>query len=354
MSKLKETLAAVQHEIWSQWMKHLFSSCVETKKRSIYLDLTQVERWKRQMNTPYEDLTEKEKDLDREQAAKILTVLDPEMKEKLYVTEPEKPTSTFKLGDRVKVSYPFDGIGTVTGFESGQVDVHITEYDGDVSGWSSCSTGLGKSYSVSLASVEHVETPQAPAFKEGDKVSVRPDVLFNCVKGKVTEVREKMVRVLITHSTLKGYDEGNTYNMSPDNLTQAKEEAPAPVKLPFKNGSRVRVRRFGITDFSEKIKGTVVARNTDRGIYHVDITDSEVDAFQEQQIYGFEAEDMQLLPLVIVGAAVSVTLPSFTVLGNISKVYPEGFVSVFVHTSDCPRFCVECEYILQDRDLEFV
>jgi hypothetical protein len=86
---LREALAALQHEIWSHWMKYQFSCCHEevdvvflrgdsTGARIIPAE--KVERWQRQTNQHYDMLSEKERDSDREQADKILALLDrPEL-----------------------------------------------------------------------------------------------------------------------------------------------------------------------------------------------------------------------------------------------------------------------------------
>lgn len=87
--ELRERLAEVSHEIWSHWMKWQFSVCESSIElasgKRIELGMKQlipdakVERWTRQLETPYEELTEQEKESDREQADKILAVLvDPE------------------------------------------------------------------------------------------------------------------------------------------------------------------------------------------------------------------------------------------------------------------------------------
>ena len=76
-----EALSDVQHDIWSHWMQHQFSRFHESPCAdgapgfwfSVHPD--DAGRWKRQMETPYEDLTEKEKDSDRDQAEKVLKVL---------------------------------------------------------------------------------------------------------------------------------------------------------------------------------------------------------------------------------------------------------------------------------------
>lgn len=62
MKELKEELAAQAHYAWSYWMKYMFSKCIDhgpTADMQIPKEL--VERWKRQMNTEYKDLSEEER-----------------------------------------------------------------------------------------------------------------------------------------------------------------------------------------------------------------------------------------------------------------------------------------------------
>lgn len=72
-----EQAAAEQHEIWSHWMKYLFSQCkelemelpndsVKVKTGNLIIPVEKVERWRLQMNTPYSQLSEKEKQSDRD------------------------------------------------------------------------------------------------------------------------------------------------------------------------------------------------------------------------------------------------------------------------------------------------
>ena len=65
-NKEVERIAAVQHEIWSHWMRFLFGECVVIAPAEL------ERRWRRQMNTPYAELTEEEKESDREQARKVI------------------------------------------------------------------------------------------------------------------------------------------------------------------------------------------------------------------------------------------------------------------------------------------
>lgn len=70
-----ERLADLQHEIWSHWMKYLFSVSIENDDGTVTLSADKVGRWKRQMLTPYKDLSSREQKSDIEQARKILNII---------------------------------------------------------------------------------------------------------------------------------------------------------------------------------------------------------------------------------------------------------------------------------------
>lgn len=71
-SNSRETIARIQHDIWSRWMKYMLT-CGEYDKRGNWImPKEKVERWHRQMNTPYSELTEKERDSDRERADRVM------------------------------------------------------------------------------------------------------------------------------------------------------------------------------------------------------------------------------------------------------------------------------------------
>jgi hypothetical protein len=69
----REQLADISHEIWSSWTRWQFSVCTPNADGSLTIPASLVERWTRQMNTPYAELSEREKDSDREQADKIMS-----------------------------------------------------------------------------------------------------------------------------------------------------------------------------------------------------------------------------------------------------------------------------------------
>lgn len=75
MEEIRESLASTQHDIWSHWMRWQFSCCTQNEDGSMTIPAAKVERWKRQMETPYSELTDSEQESDRHQADKIIEAL---------------------------------------------------------------------------------------------------------------------------------------------------------------------------------------------------------------------------------------------------------------------------------------
>jgi hypothetical protein len=84
---LREALAEYAHQAWSGWMKYLFGKGeygwadgpVEANRRAERVWMMPqwaVERWQRQMNTPYADLPESEKESDRKEADEMLAIVN--------------------------------------------------------------------------------------------------------------------------------------------------------------------------------------------------------------------------------------------------------------------------------------
>jgi hypothetical protein len=69
---LIEALAALSHDQWSGWMKHLFQFGTQNEDGTFMMDADRVERWRRQMDTPYADLSDGEKESDRKEARRML------------------------------------------------------------------------------------------------------------------------------------------------------------------------------------------------------------------------------------------------------------------------------------------
>lgn len=68
--KLREQLAAIEHERWADWQKYVHG---KGKARVVdgeavwCLPMSSVRHWNRQIATPYAELSEREKQSDREQ-----------------------------------------------------------------------------------------------------------------------------------------------------------------------------------------------------------------------------------------------------------------------------------------------
>ena len=63
---LLEKLADSEHERWSRWMRWMFTDTNYTEEN--------VARWKKQMRTPYSELSEGEKDSDRKEARRTIEI----------------------------------------------------------------------------------------------------------------------------------------------------------------------------------------------------------------------------------------------------------------------------------------
>jgi hypothetical protein len=74
-SDLLETLAAIEHERWSHWQRYVHSKCTRAADGSLTIPAELVERWATQMRTPYPELSDKEKESDREQVRRYLPVI---------------------------------------------------------------------------------------------------------------------------------------------------------------------------------------------------------------------------------------------------------------------------------------
>ena len=78
MENLLEDLAELEHKQWAHWTKYMLDRLEqlesEQDSHDPYKVLHQKENWRRQIATPYSELTEKEKDSDRSWASKSLEI----------------------------------------------------------------------------------------------------------------------------------------------------------------------------------------------------------------------------------------------------------------------------------------
>lgn len=74
--QLIENLADLEHAQWSHWTKYMLDNLTEKN----------IQRWKKQIETPHSELSEKEKESDMEWARKVLKILHPD-EEKIKISD---------------------------------------------------------------------------------------------------------------------------------------------------------------------------------------------------------------------------------------------------------------------------
>ena len=84
MTEKRELQAALEHDQWAHWTKYLLEQLglwgppkAELLKIGNPKQVENLLRWRRQCETPYAELSEKEKDSDREWADKSIAILLP-------------------------------------------------------------------------------------------------------------------------------------------------------------------------------------------------------------------------------------------------------------------------------------
>jgi hypothetical protein len=75
LDRLMEALAGVEHERWSHWQGYMHSKCKRASDGSLIIPRELVDQWERQLATPYSDLSEAEKESDREQVRRYLPLI---------------------------------------------------------------------------------------------------------------------------------------------------------------------------------------------------------------------------------------------------------------------------------------
>ena len=68
MNELKEKLATIEHERWADWQRHVHCMCIPSAiENGMVIPTHLVQQWERQINTSYADLSEEERQSDRDQ-----------------------------------------------------------------------------------------------------------------------------------------------------------------------------------------------------------------------------------------------------------------------------------------------
>jgi hypothetical protein len=76
LDELLETLASVEHERWTHWQRYMHNQCIpHGDGGALLIPADLVKRWEKQIDTPYSELTDEEKESDRDQVRKYLPLI---------------------------------------------------------------------------------------------------------------------------------------------------------------------------------------------------------------------------------------------------------------------------------------
>lgn len=75
LDALVDTLAAIEHDRWAHWQSYVHSKCSRQSDGSLVIPAELVQRWERQIRTPFDQLSESEKNSDRDQVFNYLAVI---------------------------------------------------------------------------------------------------------------------------------------------------------------------------------------------------------------------------------------------------------------------------------------
>ena len=86
MNELKKKLAAIEHERWADWQRHVHHQCAKVVVKNIdtgsrVIPERLVTKWDRQISTPYAALSEAEKQKDRDQVDRYWPLIEKHVAE---------------------------------------------------------------------------------------------------------------------------------------------------------------------------------------------------------------------------------------------------------------------------------
>lgn len=74
--ELVEQLADKEHESWARWMAYLFSRCEPNSDGSLHVPSDYVASLQKQIDASYAELSEQEKQYDRDEVACIMPIIE--------------------------------------------------------------------------------------------------------------------------------------------------------------------------------------------------------------------------------------------------------------------------------------
>lgn len=75
LSEIIDRLASIEHDRWAHWQQYMHSKGRRDPNGSLILPAELVKHWENQIKTAYKDLSEAEKESDREQVRRYLPLI---------------------------------------------------------------------------------------------------------------------------------------------------------------------------------------------------------------------------------------------------------------------------------------
>ena len=72
---IMESLADIEHQRWAHWQRYVHAKGIRQADGSMLIPADLIAQWDRQLATPYERLSEKEKESDRKQVLRYLPAI---------------------------------------------------------------------------------------------------------------------------------------------------------------------------------------------------------------------------------------------------------------------------------------
>lgn len=72
---LLDRLAAAEHERWAHWQRYVHDQCERREDGALVIPAHLVDRWEHQVATAYADLSEAEKESDKDQVRRYLPII---------------------------------------------------------------------------------------------------------------------------------------------------------------------------------------------------------------------------------------------------------------------------------------
>ncbi|MCB4806370.1 hypothetical protein QO001_006427 [Methylobacterium brachiatum] len=83
LAGMVDKLSSIEHDRWSHWQRYMHGKAQAQPDGSLVIPSELVRQWNSQMNKSFAELSEKEKDSDREQVQKYLPIIAAVLKQNI-------------------------------------------------------------------------------------------------------------------------------------------------------------------------------------------------------------------------------------------------------------------------------